>query len=267
MRVRERFRELMERGDAALIPFVMAGDPSIDATVRIAEVLGRSGADMIELGLCFSDPIADGPTIQAASERALEAGVTPDVYFRIAREVSDAVSVPLIALTYYNMVIRKGISRFLQSCVKSGISGVIVPDLPVDEADDFRSAAGRCSIDTIFLAAPTSDRSRLKKIVNASTGFVYLVSVLGVTGARRTVSREAGGLIKMVKSIESEVPVAVGFGVSSPRHVLELTRMGADGVIVGSALIDIISKHMKNEDVMLAEVGRYIRAMSGAAKT
>jgi len=264
--VRDRFEEAKKRGRNALIPFIMSGDPSPSATVRIAEVLEKSGVDMIELGLCFSDPIADGPTIQAASQRALASGVTPDVYFEIAKSIRESVQLPLIALTYYNPVFHMGVPRFLQKCAESGISGIIVPDLPVDEAREFISVARGCDVDTIFLATLTSPASRLKKIVKESTGFVYLVSVLGVTGARRKFSHGVRGLIEKVKKIGTDVPVAVGFGVSSPSHVSQAGRMGADGVIVGSAIVDLIAKNFGDERDMLAKLERYVRSLVRATK-
>ncbi|MEM2874436.1 MAG: tryptophan synthase subunit alpha [Candidatus Hadarchaeales archaeon] len=265
-KIGEKFDEARNEGRVALIPFIMVGDPSPESTVRIAKELARAGADMIELGLCFSDPIADGPTIQAASQRALAAGVTPKVYFNVAEDIRAAVSVPLIALTYYNPVLRMGASRFLRRCVKSGINGIIVPDLSIDEGSHLLRVARRYSVDTIFLAAPTSTHPRLKGIVEASTGFVYLVSVLGVTGARRQISDSIGSLVKRIKKIKGNIPVAVGFGVSSPSQVRKIGRIGADGAIVGSALIDIISRESGDEERMLGKLSCFLKALRYATK-
>ncbi|MEM2878326.1 MAG: tryptophan synthase subunit alpha [Candidatus Hadarchaeales archaeon] len=197
--ISEKFEELKSRGEMALITFTMSGDPSPSETVEIASAMERGGADMIELGLCFSDPIADGPVIQAASDRAMRTGISQEDYFAVAGEIHNLVSVPLISLTYYNMVLRYGVSRFMRSCVRSGISGLVVPDLPVDEAGEVIEASRRHGVDTVFLAAPTSSDDRIGRIARSSSGFVYLVSVLGVTGTRRKIP-EVGELIHKRRS-------------------------------------------------------------------
>lgn len=245
----------------ALITFTMSGDPSPSETVEIASAMERGGADMIELGLCFSDPIADGPVIQAASDRAMRTGISQEDYFAVAGEIHNLVSVPLISLTYYNMVLRYGVSRFMRSCVRSGISGLVVPDLPVDEAGEVIEASRRHGVDTVFLAAPTSSDDRIGRIARSSSGFVYLVSVLGVTGTRRKIP-EVGELIHKIK--RHDVPVAVGFGISSQAHVSGLKRMGADGAIVGSAIVRLVAGNQNKTSSVPGKIEKLVRHLKRA---
>ncbi|MDD2778359.1 MAG: tryptophan synthase subunit alpha, partial [Methanocellales archaeon] len=242
MRVADKFQELSEKGESALIVYVMAGDPSPSLTKNIVKALEEGGADMIELGLPFSDPIADGPTIQAASERALKAGMNPDLYFNMVRDIRENIEVPLICLTYYNLVLHRGIGRFMRDCVESGINGIIIPDLPIEGAKQTIIEANRNDVDFIPLIAPTSTEDRMRIISSAAHGFIYLVSLLGVTGAREELSVAVKDMVdKVRRSAKREVPIAVGFGLSSPGHVRDVIRAGADGAIVGSAIVNIIA--------------------------
>jgi len=242
--IERAFRESLESGSAALVGFLTAGDPAPDLTVKFAEALARGGVDVVELGIPFSDPVADGVTIQASTQRALASGTTPRKALELAARVKERVGRPLVILSYLNPIYRMGFEEFFAEASLSGVDGVVVPDLPADEAAGFKESAERFGVDTIFLAAPTTSERRLDAIIRASTGFVYLVSLLGVTGVRGEVSPEALRLLERVRARRVRPYAAVGFGVSAPEHVEMLVRMGAEGVIVGSALVKIIGENM-----------------------
>ena len=212
----------------------------------------EAGVDILELGLPFSDPIADGPTIQAAGLRALNAGTTPMKVLEIAKQIKSQHDIPIVVMTYYNPVFRIGLDKFLGSAKDHMVDGFIVPDLPVEEAADYKKAAKACGLDTIFLAAPSTSNERLGKIVECSSGFLYLVSHYGVTGTKTTVEDSTVQLIKRVLPFTAgKIPLAVGFGISKPEHVKRIIAAGADAAIVGSAFINIITKNQGNEDLML----------------
>ena len=236
MNIQEKFEELRSRNEGALIAYLCAGDPTPDATADFVQALVSGGADIVELGLPFSDPVADGPTIEAASERALSAGMNPDVYFEVVASIN--VDVPLVCMTYYNLVFKRGIEKFVHDCVQSGISGIIVPDLPVEESEELASSCTKYSVDLIFLIAPTTKEKRIERILRHSSGFVYLVSRLGVTGTRSDVSQSTTELLSRVKT---KIPKAVGFGISNGNQAAEIIEGGADGAIVGSAFVDIVA--------------------------
>ena len=264
--IADKFQELSERGEGALIVYVMAGDPSLSLTKKIVRALEEGGADMIELGLPFSDPIADGPTIQAASERALKAGMNPDAYFNMIRDIREHTDLPLICLTYYNLVLHRGIGRFMGDCAESGINGIIIPDLPIEEAKQTLNEANRNDVDFIPLIAPTSTEYRIKNISSVAHGFIYLVSLLGVTGARKELSVTVKDMIgKVRRATKREVPIAVGFGLSSPQHVREAIISGAEGAIVGSAIVNIIAKNKdEGEEKMLREIREFVAQLKEA---
>lgn len=232
-RLSERFRLLKERGEKALVLFVMAGDPSLDSLPSILGALAEGGADIIEVGIPFSDPIADGPTIQAGGQRALEAGVTPPAVLDALSKVS--VHVPVVLMGYYNPILRWGLDRFALAASGAGASGTIVTDLTPEEAGDWVNASHAHKLDTVFLAAPTSTDARLDKVCALSSGFVYAVSRTGVTGANESVSDEVGGLVGRLKA-RTDLPVCVGFGISTPDHVRRICEV-ADGAVIGSWLV------------------------------
>ncbi|MDI9616000.1 MAG: tryptophan synthase subunit alpha [Methanothrix sp.] len=239
-----------------LIVYICSGDPSPDQTVEIAERIIRAGADVLELGLPHSDPIADGPVIQAASQRAIASGMNTDLYFDTASRIE---GVPKVFMGYYNMVYRRGLERFVSDCRASGICGMIVPDLPMEESGPLREVASRHGIDLINMIAPNTPDERIREIVSLSSGFVYLVARAGVTGARADLQESTKHLIDRVPPV---IPRAVGFGVSRPEHAAELIRAGADGVIVGSACVDLIGR---NELDQLEDlIRRMKRAMTEA---
>ncbi len=234
----------MSERRAALIGFLTAGDPSLTLSQRFCTAIVDGGVDILELGVPFSDPIADGVTIQASTYRALSAGVKLGDVLRLAKSLKDYRDIPIVLLSYMNPIYRFGIRRFFQTAASSGVDGLVVPDLPVEEAGELINEARDTGLDTVFLASPTTTEERLGKILSASTGFVYLVSLLGVTGVRDTVSHEGLKLLERVKSRRPRPYAAVGFGVSKPEHVAALSERGAEGVIVGSALVRIVEENL-----------------------
>jgi tryptophan synthase alpha chain len=261
------FQRLKAQGDGALIGYVTAGDPEPEFTPKIAEALVKGGVDVLELGVPFSDPIADGPTIQAASVRALQAGTTPKVVLGMAGEIKRKLGVPVVLLTYFNPVFRMGVENFFRLAKSFGVDGVVVPDLPVEEAEAYREAAKSYGVDTIFLAAPSTSNERLGKIVECTSGFLYVVSHFGVTGAREALEDSTVQLIKRITPFtKGKVPLAVGFGVSKPEHAKRIIEAGADGVIVGSAFVNIIQRHQRDVSRMLEELEGAARKMKNATR-
>jgi len=236
MRISEKFSELKKKKEGALIAYICAGDPTPSATKEYVTALVRGGADIIEIGLPFSDPTADGPTIQAGIERALNGGMTPDIYFKTVASLK--MHIPLVVMTYYNIIFKRGLEKFVKDCASSGISGIIVPDLPPEESGELGGFCKKNEVDLIFLVAPTTTDERLKRILAEGKGFIYLVARLGVTGARSDVALSTRKLIERVKTT---TPKAVGFGISNGKQAAEIIHAGADGVIVGSAFVDIIA--------------------------
>jgi tryptophan synthase alpha chain len=261
------FQKLKAQGDGALIGYVTGGDPGPQFTPVIAEALVKGGVDILELGVPFSDPIADGPTIQAASVRALQAGTTPKRVLGMAREIKRKYCVPIVILTYYNPVFRMGLKNFFRLARNCGVDGLVVPDLPVEEADDYRKAAVTCGVDTVFLVAPSTSNERLRNIVSCTSGFLYIVSHFGVTGTRERVEDSTVQLIKRVlPHTAGRIPLAVGFGVSKPEHAKLIIQSGADGVIVGSAFVNIVHKHQGNVGKMLEKMAETARKLKNATK-
>jgi len=220
-----------------LIAYICAGDPYPEATPEIVSRLVRAGADVVELGLPHSDPIADGPTIQAGAQRAIGAGMNTDLYFQMAGQIEE--DVPLIFMGYYNMIYKRGLEKFAHDCAASGITGLIVPDLSPEEASPLKEACFSADVDLIFLVAPNTPQKRIPYIVRQSSGFVYLVARSGVTGACNDVLDSTKYLINRV---QTKLPKAVGFGISTPAQAAEVIRAGADAAIVGSACVDLISR-------------------------
>ncbi|MCU4741960.1 tryptophan synthase subunit alpha [Halobacteria archaeon AArc-m2/3/4] len=226
----------------ALIAYITAGDPTLEETKAYVEALDRGGADLIELGLPFSEPIAEGPTIQAAINRSLEAGTTPDSFFELVDGLD--VEAPLLVMTYYNMILQYGsepaVEPFVERAAAAGLAGIIVPDLPAEESEPLREACENHGLDLVFIVAPTTDGERLETIMSQVSGFAYVQARLGTTGARADVSGATHD--SLARLSEYSVPKAVGFGVSEGDHAAEIVEAGADGVIVGSALVDLIAE-------------------------
>ncbi|OGO19519.1 MAG: tryptophan synthase subunit alpha, partial [Chloroflexi bacterium RBG_16_50_11] len=224
----------------ALIAYVTAGYPDRKATVKIARTLAECGCDIIELGIPFSDPLADGATIQKASYQALKQGITPEACLKIAADIRGKIATPLIFMTYYNPVLNYGLKAFSKDCKKAGINGLIVPDLPPEEGLELETITRKDNIDLIYLLAPTSTESRIDIVVSSSRGFIYLVSLAGVTGARSTLSPELGSFVERVRE-KASLPLCVGFGISKVEHAVQAAAI-ADGVIIGSRLIELIEE-------------------------
>jgi len=249
------FENLKKRGEGALIGYVTGGDPNPQYTPKIAESMAKGGVDILELGIPFSDPIADGPVIQAASIRALSAGTTPKMVLEMATEIKKKLGIPIVILTYFNSVFKMGVNNFLQLAKRCHVDGVVVPDLPIEEAGDYQKEANVNGVDTIFLAAPSTPNQRLGKIVACTSGFLYVVSHFGVTGERERVEESTIQLIERVaEHVKGRLPIAVGFGVSKPEHVRSIIKAGADGVIVGSAFVKIIQRGIYNPEKMMKEI-------------
>lgn len=234
-----KLQQVFSKGKA-FIPFITAGDPSLEVTERLVFQMAEAGADLIELGIPFSDPIAEGPVIQAASERALAAGVTTDKILAMVGRIRKSCQVPLALMTYVNPIFTYGIERFLKKCQAVGIAAVVVPDVPFEERKELLPFCSACGVDLISMIAPTSNR-RIRMIASEAQGFIYCVSSLGVTGVRHKIGSIAEQMIKQVKEVK-EIPCAIGFGVSQPEQAKQLARF-ADGVIVGSAIVKIIGRY------------------------
>ena len=262
-RIGRRFRALSEAGELGLVAYITAGDPSLDATEKIVLAAAEAGADVIELGVPFSDPVADGPTIQRASERALRSGTTLAGVIDLARRIRAHTDVPLVLFSYFNPILQMGIEKFAAAASGAGADGVLVTDLTPEEAGEYRAAMHAHGLDTIFLAAPTSTDARLALIAECTSGFLYLISRTGVTGERTALPEDLPALARRVRRF-TKLPLAVGFGISSPEHVSVLGGI-ADAAIVGSALVAEIEKAAKPNDATIAVASR-IRALKRAAR-
>lgn len=245
----KKFEELREKGESALVAYLTANDPSPEAFRANCTALVEGGADILEVGIPFSDPIADGPVIQASSGRALAGHSTMAGILDGVRDLSARIDLPIVVLTYYNPILAMGRESFLKKAHSSGVSGVVIPDLPYEEGEELQGLASKNSIDRILLAAPNTPRERLKQILEQSRGFLYLVSLYGVTGPRDALSPSALQVLSQVKKQSNgKVPVCAGFGISSPKQVSELVSSGADGVIVGSHLVRIVAQHLDHPE-------------------
>jgi tryptophan synthase alpha chain len=261
-RIAARFRDLAARGEMGLVAYVTAGDPSLEASEPIVLAVAQAGADVVELGVPFSDPVADGPTIQRASERALYAGTTLAGVIGLVRRLRQRTKVPLVLFSYYNPLLQMGIKSFARAAAEAGVDGVLVTDMTPEEAGDYRKAMRSEGLDTIFLVAPTSTDARIQEIARVSSGFLYLISRTGVTGAREALPEELPSLVGRVRKFTA-LPIAVGFGVSLPTHVTLLGGI-ADAVVVGSAVVSEIEKAKTASEAALS-AGEKIRLLKAAA--
>jgi tryptophan synthase alpha chain len=252
-----RINKVFEHGKA-FIPFITAGDPSLDITEELILKMEEAGADLIELGIPFSDPVAEGIAIQQADERALLAGTTTDKIFQMVERVRNKTSIPLAFMTYINPIYTYGAEKFLSNCKKCSIDAVIVPDLPYEEKDELRPYCEKYGVNLISLIAPTS-HDRIKLIAKEAEGFVYCVSSMGVTGVRSEINTNIGDMINLVKEVKN-IPCAIGFGISTPKQAKEMACY-ADGVIVGSAIVKIVAEYGKH---CLEPVADYVRNMKSA---
>ena len=244
--VSDCFKSLQANSQCALIPFITAGDPDLETTAKALRVLAKNGADLIELGVPYSDPLADGPTIQAAATRALQRGVRLEDVLQVVKEVRDEVHSPIVLFTYYNPIFYRGIEAFLTEIKEAGIQGLVVPDLPLEEASILLDPAKDMGIEVTLLVAPTSPIERIRAIASQSQGFIYLVSVTGVTGMRSQVASRVEELLSELRDT-TDKPIGVGFGISSPEQAKQVKNWGADAVIVGSAFVKRLAQGTPEE--------------------
>jgi tryptophan synthase alpha chain len=257
-RIVDKFAALSASARKGFIPYITAGDPSLEATAEIILALERNGADIIELGVPFSDPMADGPVIQRASERALRNGVTVRDCLNLVRRIRQQSEIPIVLFSYFNPLLSLGEETMGRELCEAGVDGVLVTDLVPEEADELIAQMRAVDVDTIFLVAPTSTDERIKRVARASSGFIYAVSRAGVTGVRQSLSEAANALVERVRRF-TELPIAVGFGVSTPEHVAEIWRH-ADAAVVGSRIVSEIAEY-SGDDSLIERVGSLARAL------
>ena len=263
-RIDKRFKDIKKQKRKAFIAYICAGDPDIATTEKLVLELDRIGVDIIELGIPFSDPLADGPTIQKASLRALEKKVNLSRIFSLISSLRKKTDIPLVLMGYYNPIYSYGVERFVKEAKISGADGVIIPDLIPEEANELISAARQYDFNTIFLIAPTTTNKRMKLITQKSTGFIYYVSLAGVTGARAALPTHIREHIRAIKRLSSK-PVCIGFGVSTPKQVKSLSAY-CDGIIVGSAIINRIEKNLPDKSKAIKDVVVFTKSMVGGAR-
>ncbi len=264
-RIADKFRELKKKNRTALVNYVTAGDPSPDLTADLVLKLEESGADIIELGVPFSDPMADGPAIQLASERALAKGTTLKKVLEIVKRIREKSEIPIILFGYFNPYFKYGLERFAKDAAKAGADAVLAVDLPPEEAGEFKVHTDRAGLDFIFLLAPTSTGERISLVAKNASGFVYLVSVTGITGVRPDMDYSLEDLTGEIKRV-TRLPVGVGFGISSPEQVAKIARY-ADAVIVGSAIVRIIEKHGGKKKELFDELSGFVSGLSKACES
>ena len=261
-RIAKRFERLKARGEKALVAFVTAGDPWPDATADIVVALAKAGADIVELGVPFSDPLADGPTIQASSQRALDAGMTPPKVLEIVRQARTRTEVPIVLMGAWNPALQYGLEKFATDAVAAGADGTIMTDLTPEEAGVWKTASDAAGLDTIFLLAPTSTPARMALVGRMASGFIYCVARTGITGAQSEVPADLPPLIESIRQWSDGKPVCVGFGIHTPAHVAAITRY-ADGVAIGSSIVSLLHKERANPD-LLNVLTDYVESLKAA---
>ncbi len=249
-------------GGKAFIPFITCGDPDLETTAALVHAMSDAGADLIELGIPFSDPTAEGPVIQAANVRALAGGVTTERIFDMVQELRQDVTTPMVFMTYANVVFGYGAEKFIAACAEIGIDGMILPDVPFEEKEEFAPLCHRYGVDLISLIAPTS-AGRVAQIAKSAEGFVYCVSSLGVTGVRSEITTDIGGMVQLVRNANPDIPCAVGFGISVPEQAAEMARL-SDGAIVGSAIVKLTAQYGRDA---VPYVRDYVAAMKAAVRS
>jgi tryptophan synthase alpha chain len=255
------FKSLRDRQECALIPFITAGDPDLKTTAQALRVLDAAGADLIELGVPYSDPLADGPVIQAAATRALQKGTKLEQVLEMVAAVKSDLRSPIILFTYYNPILCRGIESFFQTISQAGIAGLVVPDLPLEEAESVLRLASQSGVEVILLVAPTSSAERIEAIARQSQGFIYLVSVTGVTGMRTGLEGRVQDLLQQIRQA-SDKPIGIGFGISQPEHAAQVKQWGADAVIVGSAIVKRLAEGTPEQG--LAAIAEFCRSLKTA---
>jgi tryptophan synthase alpha chain len=259
------FSELKEAKRAALIPFFVIGDPDFDTSLAIVKAAIDAGADILELGIPFSDPIADGSTIQKADTRARSSGMNVAKALKFIEMVKDYRDIPVGLLMYYNLVYQYGTEKFFKDFHKAGVNSVLIADLSIDDADEITTPAAAAEVDTVFMVTPNTETERVKLIASKTTGFIYTVSLLGVTGSREKLSDMVEGLVGKLKKL-TNVPVCVGFGISKAEHAATIASAGADGVIIGSKLVQLIEDNLQNKEKMLSEITTFLTGVKEAIK-
>jgi tryptophan synthase alpha chain len=263
-RIAERFAALRAKGEKGLVAYIAAGDPSLAATAALVKGMEAAGVDMIELGLPFSDPLADGPTIQAGSQRALAGGANTNNVLALVRTLrDDGVKVPFLIMTYYNLLLRPGLSHFCAQAKEAGVDGLIIPDVPIDEAEELMAAAAANALDLVQFVAPTSPPDRVAKAAQAATGFVYCVSLTGVTGTRAALPERFKETVREARR-HTQTPIAVGFGIASPDQVRAVAQI-ADAVIVGSAIVKLCGLGLP-ESELVRQVSEFVGELKAATR-
>jgi tryptophan synthase alpha chain len=254
--IQQRFSQLQAEGRCALMPFLMAGDPDLERTRAVLLALQAAGADMIELGIPYSDPLADGPVIQAAASRALASATTPGKVLEMLGSLRGELTIPVILFTYSNPLLNRGMEAFCRAAAAAGAAGLVVPDLPLEEAERLSAIAAAEGLDLVLLVAPTTPADRMGRIAAASRGFTYLVSVTGVTGVRTSIETRVEGLVQQLKGM-GPTPVAVGFGIAGPEQARQVRDWGADGAIVGSALVKVMAEACTQQQDVATAAGAF----------
>jgi tryptophan synthase alpha chain len=263
MGYRKVFSELAAKKRAALIPFFVIGDPDFDTSLSIVKAAIDAGADILELGIPFSDPIADGPTIQKADIRSMAAGMTTAKALDFVRQVKQYKDIPIGLLMYYNLIYQYGREKFFKDCYVAGVNSVLVADLSIDDSEEIFTLARSAGLETVFMVTPNTKLKRMELIASKTSGFIYAVSLLGVTGSRDQLSDSIGQLIGKLKKI-TYVPVCVGFGISKPEHAASIVASGADGVIIGSKLVSLIESHLGDKDAIIADISAFMSQIRSA---
>ena len=258
------FETLGRNGECALIPFITAGDPDLETTAKALQVLDQSGADIIELGIPYSDPLADGPVIQAAATRALQRGTKLEQVLEMLQGITPKLRSPIVLFTYYNPILHRGIDKFLQEIAAAGVAGLVVPDLPLEEAASLIQPASAIGIDLTLFIAPTSSDERIEAIARSSQGFIYLITVTGVTGMRSQVENRVSNLLKQIRGV-TDKPIGVGFGISEAAQARQVREWGADAVIVGSAFVKRLAQGTPEEG--LNAIAQFSQSLKAAIKT
>jgi tryptophan synthase alpha chain len=259
---RDVFSQLKSQKRAALIPFFVIGDPDFDTSVAIVKAAVDAGADVLELGIPFSDPIADGPTIQKADVRAMQAGMNVHKALDFIKTIKQHKDVPIGLLMYYNLICRYGIDKFFRDFHEAGVNSVLVADMSIDDADEVLAPASAAGLDSVFMVTPNTEPERMKMIASKTTGFIYTVSLTGVTGSRDSLSGSVEGLVRQLKTM-ADVPVCVGFGISKPEHARTVAQAGADGVIIGSKLVGMVEQNLKTPRKAIKEVSAFLKEVRG----
>ncbi len=259
-RIERKFQELRRQNKKAFVAFITAGDPNLEITKQLILRLPSAGVDILELGVPFSDPLADGSTIQAASERALSQRVSLTKILDLLKRMKNKVRVPLVLLSYYNPIYKLGISKFAKLASDAEIDGLIIPDLPLEESKEIKEEANKKGIDLIFLIAPTSTERRIKAICKQSQGFIYYVSRTGITGVRKQIPKDVKENVQKIKDFSSK-PVVVGFGISNSDQIRQIKNMNVDGVVVGSAIVNVIEKNLGDKNLVI-KVENFIKRLT-----